>query len=183
MRRTIMSFIAVLVLASCSTTETRPIQTVDSVDIDRFMGKWYVIANIPTFIEEDAYNAVETYALNKDGTVATTFTFRQGSPNGAEKRYSPTGYIVKDTGNAVWGMQFIWPFKAEYRVVYLDKDYRITIIGRTKRDYVWLMSRKSHISDKHYQELVHYIGELGYDTSLINKVPQVWPEDSGSKSQ
>ena len=36
---------------------------VKQVDLDRFMGDWYVIANIPTFIEKDAYNAIETYRL------------------------------------------------------------------------------------------------------------------------
>ena len=34
---------------------------VDYVDLDRFMGDWFVIATIPTFIEKDAFNPVETY--------------------------------------------------------------------------------------------------------------------------
>ncbi|MDG1474028.1 MAG: lipocalin family protein, partial [Porticoccaceae bacterium] len=49
----------VLLTAACSTH--KPMPTVDYVDIDRFMGDWYVIANIPTFIEKDAFNPVETY--------------------------------------------------------------------------------------------------------------------------
>jgi apolipoprotein D and lipocalin family protein len=171
----IITLLASMTMA-CSTT--RPIQTVDHVDLERFMGDWYVIANIPTFIETEAHNAIETYAMNEDGTVATTFTFRDGSPDGPEKRYEPTGYIVEGTGNAVWGMQFIWPIKAEYLVVYLDDDYQTTIIGRSKRDYVWLMSRKHQLSDTQYQQLVDYIAGLGYDTSLLQKVPQVWPEQS-----
>ena len=46
------------------------IKTVESVNLDRFMGEWYVIAHIPTFIEKNAFNAVESYELNKDGTIA-----------------------------------------------------------------------------------------------------------------
>ena len=57
----------------------KPIHTVEKVDLNRFMGDWYVIANIPTFIEKDAYNAIETYRLEDDGTVATTFRFNTGS--------------------------------------------------------------------------------------------------------
>jgi apolipoprotein D and lipocalin family protein len=34
-----------------------------SVDLERFMGDWYVIANIPTFIEKGAHNAVEGYQM------------------------------------------------------------------------------------------------------------------------
>ena len=46
---------------------------VDYVDLERFMGDWYVIATIPTFLEKDAYNPVETYKRDDDGTIATTF--------------------------------------------------------------------------------------------------------------
>ena len=55
---------------------------VDHVDLQRFMGDWYVIANIPTFIERDAHNAVESYRLADDGRVLTTFTFRRGRFDG-----------------------------------------------------------------------------------------------------
>ena len=33
-------------------------ETVANVDIERFMGDWYVIGNIPTFIEKGATNAI-----------------------------------------------------------------------------------------------------------------------------
>ena len=51
-----------------------PLKTVDRVDIPRFMGDWYVIANIPTWIEEGAHNAVESYRLDTDGTIAVSYT-------------------------------------------------------------------------------------------------------------
>lgn len=60
----------------------KPIHTVDNVDLNRFMGDWYVIASIPTFIEKDAFNAVESYRLDDDGTVATKFKFNKGSFDG-----------------------------------------------------------------------------------------------------
>jgi apolipoprotein D and lipocalin family protein len=160
----------------------KPIQTVDLVDLQRFMGDWYVIANIPTFIETDAYNAIETYAMNNDGTVATTFTFHEGSPDGERKQYNPTGFIVDTQSNALWDMQFIWPFKAEYRVIYLDDEYQHTIIGRSKRDYVWLMSRQPVIDDGLYKELLSFIGSQGYDIEKVQKVPQIWPQKTEQKS-
>ena len=152
----------------------KAISTVDYVDLDRFMGDWYVIANIPTFIETDAFNAVESYAMNEDGTIKTTFTFRKGGFAGDLKQYNPTGFIRDKQSNALWDMQFIWPFKAEYRVIYLDSEYDITIIGRSKRDYVWIMARTPEISDEVYQALLNFIAEQGYDTSQVQKVPQKW---------
>ena len=150
----------------------KPIHTVENVDLNRFMGDWYVIANIPTFIEKNAYNAIETYRLEDDGTVATTFRFNKGSMDGPLKEYHPRGFIQDKESNAVWGMQFIWPFKAEYRIVYLSDDYSKTVIGRSKRDYVWIMARKPSISDDDYDAIVDFLREQGYDTSKLQKVPQ-----------
>jgi len=148
-----------------------PIHTVASVDIERFMGDWYVIACIPTFIETDAYNAVESYRLDADGTIATTFRFNQGGFDGPLKVYRPTGFIRDTASNAVWGMQFIWPIKAEFRIIYLSEDYSQTIIGRTKRDYVWIMARSPSMSDEDFGRLVKFIERQGYSTEKLRRVP------------
>lgn len=160
-------------LLGCQSAPT--MNTVDQVDLERFMGDWYVIANIPTFIEEGAHNAVERYELNDDGSIATTFSFRQGGFDGERKTYTPKGFVVSDN-NAEWKMQFLWPFKSEYLVVYLDDSYQHTIIGRSKRDYIWLMARTPRISEAHYQAMLQRADELGYDTEKIQPVPQQWEQ-------
>lgn len=138
------------------------------------MGDWYVIANIPTFLEKDAYNAVESYALAEQYVIDTTFTFRKGGFDGKQKTYRPTGYVEDTQSNAVWGMQFIWPFKGDYRVVFVDDGYNQTVIGRNKRDYVWIMARTPSIPDADYQRLLRLIEGQGYDIGAVRKVPQRW---------
>jgi apolipoprotein D and lipocalin family protein len=159
-------------LLGCSSPP--PIQTASQVNLERFMGDWYVIANIPTFIETEAFNAVESYRLNDDGTITTTFTFRQGGFEGEQKIYRPTGFVVDQESNAVWDMQFLWPFKADYRIVFVNPDYSQTIIGRLKRDYVWIMARTPRLPEEDYQHLLKIIAEQGYDLSKIQRVPQRW---------
>ena len=170
----LLIIVAFLSSTACSTVTQEPITTVEYVDIDRFMGDWYVIANIPTFLEKGAHNAIESYKLAEDGTVETTFTFRKGSYDGPEKRYTPKGFIQNTTSNAVWGMRFIWPFKAEYLIVYLNEDYTQTVIGRSKRDYVWVMARTPEIADTDYNRILSFLSEQGYNTDLIQKVSQKW---------
>lgn len=152
-------------------TETKEIPLVKQVDLPKFMGDWYVIAAIPTLIETQSYNAIESYRLNADGTIATTFTFNKGALDGPAKKYEPKGFVIPNTGNALWGMQFIWPIKAEYRIVYLDPDYQKTIIARNARDYVWIMARTPHISDLEYDDMVKLVSSYGYDVSKLRKVP------------
>jgi len=162
--------LAWILFAGCQTM--KPIHTVESVDLKRFMGDWYVIASIPTFIEKDAFNAMESYRLDEDGTVATTFRFNKGSLDGPVKEYKPRGFIRDKKSNAVWGMQFIWPFKAEYRIIYLTDDYAQTIIGRSKRDYVWIMAREPSIPSEDYEGILKFLTDQGYDLSNLRKVPQ-----------
>jgi apolipoprotein D and lipocalin family protein len=140
------------------------------------MGTWYVIATIPTFIETDAFNAVESYRLDADGTVDTTFTFRKGAFDGPLKTYNPRGFIVDTNSNATWGMQFIWPIKAEYLITHLSDDYSQTVIGRNKRDYVWIMARSPQIPEADYERIVAELVAQGYDVTKLRKVPQRWPE-------
>ena len=167
-----ISLLSLFALIGCEAHT--PIRTETKVDLERFMGDWYVIANIPTFIEKGAHNAVESYSLNEDGTINTVFTFNKDNFNGKKKTYNPTGYVFDTDSNAVWGMQFIWPIKAEYRIIYLSEDYSETIIGRTKRDYVWIMARTHEISNDKYSRLLNILKEEGYDLDKIEKVPQNW---------
>lgn len=150
---------------------TKPIYTVSHVDLERFMGDWYVVASIPTFIEKEAYNAVESYQLNPDGTIATTFTFNKGGFDGKLKTYQPRGFVVENTGNAVWKMQFVWPFKAEYRIIHLADDYEQTVIGRSKRDYVWIMARTPSLPDDDYNRILTFLKDQGYTLEDLRKVP------------
>lgn len=171
--RPLYAFLA-MCLAACRPVAQPPLPTVPAVDLERFMGDWYVIASIPTWLEQDAYNAVESYSRNADGTIATTFTFRDGGFDGPEKQYHPTGFVAADGSNAIWGMQFLWPIKAEYLIVSLDPAYSQTVVARNSRDYVWIMARTPTIPEADYDRLVRQVGEWGYDTRLIRRVPQQW---------
>ena len=165
---------AALLLAGCRESAHPPLALAEDVDLGRFMGDWYVIANIPTALEKGAHNAVESYRLDEDGTIATTFTFRKDGFDGDEKRYAPRGFVREGTGNAVWGMRFVWPVKADYRIAYVDRGYTQTVIGREARDYVWIMARTPQIPDADYERLVAFVASQGYDATRIQKVPQRW---------
>ena len=173
MKTTLAALLLTLTLSACAARGPQ-MKTVDYVDLERFMGDWYVIANIPTFLEKNAHNAVETYELNDDGSIQTTFTFLKGGFDGEKKQYNPKGFITDTDTNATWGMRFVWPVKADYRIVYLDDDYSQTVIARQKRDFIWIMARTPDIPDEDYDRLVALAGSIGYDTSKIERVPQKW---------
>lgn len=172
----------IVFFTGCNSQVKPPMVNVPHVDLQKFMGSWFVIANIPTFIEKGAHNAVETYRMNPDGTVQTTFSYRQDNFDGVEKIYTPTGFVIDKTTNAVWEMQFLWPFKSDYRIIYLNENYTQTVIGREKRDYVWIMAREPEISDNDYRNILDLLNKQGYETSKIEKVPQRWSLSNPSPS-
>jgi apolipoprotein D and lipocalin family protein len=168
---TALGTIMISTLGACQSAHP-PIATAPRVDLPRFMGDWYVIASIPTFLERDIYNAVESYRLDSDGSIDTTFTFNKGAFDGPAKQYNPRGFVRDTATNAVWGMQFIWPVKADYRIVYVSDKYEHTIVGREARDYVWIMARTPEIADSDYDALLALVKREGYDTDKLRRVPQ-----------
>lgn len=159
------------VLAS-SHSQVEPVPRVEAVDLPRFMGRWYVIAQIAPSIVGESYNGEERYMLTDKGRIDTRYSYRDGGFDAKLKHSNSTGFVVEGTNNAEWGMQIMWPIKLEYVISHLDADYQTTIVARSKRDYVWLMSRSPIMDDTRYRQMVARIAALGYDTSALRKEPQ-----------
>jgi apolipoprotein D and lipocalin family protein len=152
--------------------EPAAVATVPFVDLPRFMGDWYVIANIPTFLETESYAATESYRQEQDGTITTIFSQRKGSFEAPLKRYNQRAFVRDNSGNANWGMQFIWPIRAEYLIAHVDEDYSQAIIARTRRDYVWILARSAQLAESEFAALSERVRQLGYDMSKLRRVPQ-----------
>ena len=166
LRHFAVAYFTALILLGCADLAREEMQAVSYVDINEFMGTWHVIASIPTFLEKGALNPVEKYSLNDDGTVATEFSYLTSS-DGQQKSFTSKAFIQKDTGNAIWGMQFVWPIKADYRIVFLSSDSRIVVVARNKRDFLWIMSRDQQIPESQLENLIKFSSDLGYDKGKI----------------
>jgi len=158
------------VLVACASTQDGklpPLALASKVDLNRFMGDWYVIASIPTPLEKGAHNPLENYRRDADGTIATTFTFNAGANEGPPRTYTSTGYVLDSASNAVWGQQYIWPVKADYRIAFVSDDYAQTVVAREKRDFVWIMARTPRISDEALARLTAFVAKQGYDPARL----------------
>lgn len=164
-------------LTACSSLAKRgalaPLPHPGVVDLPRFMGRWYVIGSIPTFLERGAVDATENYALRPDGTVDIDFRYRT-SPGDSEQTLGSRGF-VESGDNVVWGVQFIWPIRADYRIAWLSPDYSQVIVAREKRDFVWIMARTPTLPQADYEAMVQRVGTMGYDTAQLKRVPQRTP--------
>ena len=172
MRSAPLALAAVLLLTGCQSTPMQPLPLAQSVDLDRFMGNWYVIAATPTFVDRHAVDAVESYRKEADGSIATTYTFRDGGFGAPLETYRPRGFVEPGTGNAVWRMQFVWPIRSDYRIAWLAPDYSRVVVAREERDFAWIMARSPRIPEAEIEELYAFLRANGYDTGKLRRIPQ-----------
>lgn len=160
-------------LAGCATSpKLPPLRTVDKVDLPRFMGDWYVIGTIPWFVEKDNVGTMDIYSMRPDGTIDIRYVFHKKTLDAPRQEMKATARVENRKTNAEWSVQFIWPFRAPYLVVYLSPDYRHTAIGYPSRDLLWIMSREPRMSDADFDKIVAELAKQGYDPKRIVRVPQ-----------
>ena len=173
-----MTLATAVLSAGCATQ--RPPPTVERLDLARFMGDWYVEGGILTWFERGAHNALESYRLDEQGRIQTTYTFRRGAFDGPEKSYPSVAFVHNRETMAEWRIQFFRPFRFPYLVLHLDPDYQTTAIGTDDRKYLWIMSRTPAMDESAYAEIVRRMGELGFDTNRVVRVPQQPLAERGS---
>ncbi|MBB6092398.1 apolipoprotein D and lipocalin family protein [Povalibacter uvarum] len=174
MKSTTLVLVAAMFLSACANSPpSQPLRTVKQVDLARYMGDWYVIANIPYFAERNCFDSVESYALRPDGRIDNWFSCRRGSPDAPfERKVSALAKVEDATTNARWSVRFFGLISVQYLVIDLDEQYRWAVIGHPSRNYGWVLARDKMLPDATYDQILRRLGEQGYEVSRFAKVPQ-----------
>ena len=182
MRSWLVNIIALMavftVTAAAQTSRPTALSTVDSVDLDRYQGKWYEIARYPNrFQTKCSENTTATYSLKSNGRVKVV----NQCVTSAGKTIVATGEakVVNRSGNAKLKVRFAPAFLSflpmvwgDYWVIDLDPEYRYAVIGEPKRDYFWILSRTPTIADSTYEGILKRAESKGFDRSKIIKTRQ-----------
>jgi apolipoprotein D and lipocalin family protein len=161
-----------LLLGSCSTVKNPPLQTVPHLDLQRFMGDWYVVAHIPYSLEKGKVGTLDRYALRPDGRIDNSYLFHRGNLEAPLEEWKGVAWVVNPSTNAEWRVQFLWPFRVPYLVTALDKDYQWAVIGYPNRKLGWILSRTPQMDPKDYDFALQSLKHQGYDITKFALVPQ-----------
>ncbi len=165
--------LSLLALVGCSHMPKHPpLRTVDQVDLNRFMGDWYVIGTIPWFVEKNNVGTMDIYNLRPDGKIDIRYAFHKKSLDAPRQEMKATASVINSKTNAEWAVQFLWPFKAPFLIIDLTPDYKTTTIGYPDRSLIWIMSREPVMSENDYTAALEKARSQGYDIARIVKVPQ-----------
>jgi len=170
----IVCAISILGGCACPLSTKYTDQTVASVDLTRYMGKWYAIASLPAWFQKNCYCVTAEYSLEKDHVKVVNACLK-GAQDGPMKVSTAKAFIVPDTGNSQLKVQFFWPFKGDYWIIALDDDYRYAIVGHPCKKYLWILSRTPAMDEKTYNMLVETARSKGYDVEKIERIPQGCP--------
>jgi len=144
------------------------VSTVKSVDLNRYLGRWYQIAYYPnSFQPKDCGLTVADYSLNSKGKIIVLNTCFEDKAGKIVKKQATGKAWSVDKSNAKLKVMFFWPFRGDYWIVKLDKDYRYTVVSDPKQKYLWILSRKPELDKLSYDEIITYLKANGWNLDKL----------------
>jgi apolipoprotein D and lipocalin family protein len=148
-----------------------PLDTVEGLDIDRYLGKWYEIARLPFRVQEGCVATTATYTRIDAKNIRVVNACREERFDGKLRSATARAWVAGDDP-ARLKVQFFWPFRADYWVIALDPEYRRAMVGLPSRKYLWILAREPSMSEAQYRGLLERAAAPGYDVSRMQRTPQ-----------
>jgi apolipoprotein D and lipocalin family protein len=149
-----------------------PLQTVQQVELDRYMGTWYEIASFPQRFQKGCVASMATYSLRKDGKVEVLNQCRDKTLDGKLRSAKGSAWVIDKKTNAKLKVSFFWPFSGDYWIIDLGPDYEYAVVGHPKRTYLWILCRNRQMDPGTYEAILQRLQAQGYDLSRLNKTLQ-----------
>ncbi len=144
-----------------------PLATVEHVDLNKYMGKWYEIASFPQSFQKGCNCTKAEYELTNQDYVKVINSCRKNSPNGKLEIADGKAFIVEGSNNSKLKVQFFWPFKGDYWIIDLAKDYSYAVVGHPNRDYLWILSREPKMDADVYNSILERVILKGFDIKKL----------------
>lgn len=149
-----------------------PLETVEYVDLKRYLGKWFEIARLEQRFQKGCTNSTAEYSLREDGDIRVVNRCEL-KESGKTKEAVGRAWIKDKETNAKLRVQFVLTglklsfLSGNYWVLDLGPDYSTAMIGDPSREYFWLLSRTPQLDDELFAKLKAKADSLGFDTSKI----------------
>jgi apolipoprotein D and lipocalin family protein len=143
----------------------------DTLDLNKFSGKWYVIASIPACFDKNWNHITENFELKDDGNIDISMTYvKKGETEIRTKK--ATGFPYKENKNTEWEVQLIWPFTSGYLVEELGPDYSYVVVGHPQKLYFYVMNRTGTMDGVLFSDIMKRFMKKGYEINDLRIVAQ-----------
>ena len=147
------------------------LEVVQSVDLTRYIGRWYEIARLPnSFQKKCADTVTANYTMREDGKIEVINRCRKAS--GEYTTAKGKAKIVDKKTNAKLKVTFFWPFYGDYWILDLGPNYEYAVVGEPGRKYLWILSRSPRMDEALFQQLLQKMAAKGFNTEMMIRTPQ-----------
>ena len=154
------------------------LEVVQSVDLSRYVGRWYEISRLPNGFQKKCADMVTAnYTMRADGKIEVINRCRKASGEYATAK--GRAKIVDKKTNAKLKVTFFWPFYGDYWILDLGPNYEYAVVGEPGRKYLWILSRSPRMDEELYQQIVRKMAGQGFNTAMMIRTSQPMTE-SGS---
>lgn len=145
--------------------------TIPEVDLERYAGTWYEIARLPNRFENSLICVTATYTLRNDGKI-TVINKGYKSEKKSWSKIKGKAWVPNSEYPGRLKVRFFWPFKGDYYIIELNKEYSLALVGTPDRNLLWILSKDPNLSEAAYSEMVKIAKEKGFQTDRLIKVKQ-----------
>ena len=142
------------------------------IDLQRYMGRWFVIAETPYLGERDYVGSYDEWTLRADGKIEDRYLGRRHGFDQPVRGSHFVAKVVSGTGNTTWRVGLIWPFEVVVVTAYVDPGYRYTIRCMADGNMVWLLARAPTMDEATYSDMLARLAAMGYAPELLHRVAQ-----------
>lgn len=143
--------------------------TTPTLDIQRFMGRWYEIARYEHRFEKGMTHVSATYTLSGNGKIEV---LNEGLKEGKHKQIKGRAKQPNPQDPGKLKVSFFLWFYSDYYVLYIDPEYRYLLVGSGSDKYLWIMSREKSLAKETLDQLIDKLRVRGYDTDKLLFVAQ-----------
>ena len=157
--------ICIMFLFTACSSKNPPLQTVEKVDLERYLGTWYEIARYEHFFEKDCKNVSANYSIMNEETIKVINKCTKIQTN-EKKEAIGRAYAIDET-NSKLKVSFFRPFYGDYWVLILDENYEYAVVGTPNREYLWILARDKKLPLKIQNDILEKLPSLGFDISKL----------------
>ncbi|WP_425043638.1 lipocalin family protein [Primorskyibacter sp. S87] len=149
-----------------------PMVSVESLDLSRYLGRWFEIARFPNRFEKNCVGVTADYGMREDGKVSVVNTCRQGTLDGPVKAAEGRATVKAPGQLSVTFVPWLPFARGDYWVLYVDPDYSLAVVGAPKGTTGWILARSPQISQADRDRAEAVLRSNGYDTDKLIEVTQ-----------
>ena len=140
------------------------IQIICDLDLKRYLGNWYEIGRLPLKSEKGMDNITAIYNLKKNGKIEVV---NSGYKKGKKKGIRGSAWVNEEKCTGALLVRFFWPFKSEYNVIKIEKEYRYAVVMGETKDNLWILNRSPQMDESIYNDIITFLDEKGFEVDKI----------------